>query len=257
VESGSETRRYCVSCTRNDFDIFADLADRLGFEQAYTEGRNELGWLRHIYEVARDRAQKADFDPPDFDTFWRAGLYEFRASDIPLGLLQEFRVDWSEIGWTRLRGRSKSSPKRMARFFACAPISLHLLSNQAATRLHSQLDPAPASRKGKICDHEPLAIHPDDAKAREISDGDLVRVYNDRGAFLATAMFSDHLRPGVVIVATGVWYDPENGGVPGALEKHGNPNVVTMDKGTSRLSRRGRLRRRCSSKSRNMSALLQ
>jgi hypothetical protein len=32
------------------------------------------------------------------------------------------------------------------------------------------------------------------------------------------------------------WYDPLQPGLPGTLEKHGNPNVVTADKGTSRLA---------------------
>ena len=35
-------------------------------------------------------------------------------------------------------------------------------------------------------------------------------------------------------IATGAWYDPEI--ADGGLEKHGNPNVVTDDKGTSRLA---------------------
>ncbi|MFV2039743.1 MAG: molybdopterin dinucleotide binding domain-containing protein, partial [Acidimicrobiales bacterium] len=39
--------------------------------------------------------------------------------------------------------------------------------------------------------------------------------------------------PGVVILATGAWYDPAT---PGGLDRHGNPNVLTMDKGTSRLA---------------------
>jgi biotin/methionine sulfoxide reductase len=46
----------------------------------------------------------------------------------------------------------------------------------------------------------------------------------------------DDLCPGVVIMATGAWYDPAQPGTPGALEKHGNPNVLTRDVGTSRLS---------------------
>jgi len=69
-----------------------------------------------------------------------------------------------------------------------------------------------------------------------IDDGDVVRVFNDRGAFLAGVRISDRLRPGVVQIATGAWYDPLEPGVIGSLEKHGNPNVVTLDKGTSRLA---------------------
>ncbi len=37
-------------------------------------------------------------------------------------------------------------------------------------------------------------------------------------------------------IATGAWYDPMHAGQPGTLDKHGNPNVVTLDKGTSRLT---------------------
>ena len=47
---------------------------------------------------------------------------------------------------------------------------------------------------------------------------------------------SDEIRPGVVQMATGAWYDPEHPGRIGSLDKHGNPNVLTLDKGTSRLA---------------------
>ena len=60
-----------------------------------------------------------------------------------------------------------------------------------------------------------------------------MRLYNDRGACLAGARITDAVRPGVVILATGAWYDPHT---PGGLERHGNPNVLTLDKGTSRLA---------------------
>ena len=113
---------------------------------------------------------------------------------------------------------------------------MHLLSNQPATRLHSQLDPAATSRDSNIRGREPLSMHPADAVARNIGNGDIVRVFNDRGAFLAGAVIADHIRPGVVQIATGAWYDPLEGGVAGSLEKHGNPNVVTLDKGSSRLA---------------------
>ncbi len=76
---------------------------------------------------------------------------------------------------------------------------------------------------------------PADAAARGLTDGDVVRVFNDRGAFLAGVRIVDHLRPGVVQIATGAWYDPLEPGRPGTLDKHGNPNLVTGDGGTSKL----------------------
>jgi len=110
---------------------------------------------------------------------------------------------------------------------------LHLVSNQPTTRLHSQLDCGKTSVAGKVQNREPVLIHPQDAAAREISDGDVVRLYNDRGACLAGARISDDVRPGVVVLSTGAWYDPHT---PTGLERHGNPNVLTLDKGTSRLA---------------------
>jgi biotin/methionine sulfoxide reductase len=113
---------------------------------------------------------------------------------------------------------------------------LHLLSNQPSTRLHSQLDDSSVSKNAKIAGREPITMHPVDAAARGLASGDIVKVFNDRGAFLAAAVISDDLLPGVVQISTGAWYDPLEGSVPGTLEKHGNPNVVTLDTGSSRLA---------------------
>ncbi|WP_413875202.1 molybdopterin dinucleotide binding domain-containing protein [Albidovulum sp.] len=77
--------------------------------------------------------------------------------------------------------------------------------------------------------------HPD-AKPREITDGDVVRVFNDRGALLAGAIVNDRIRQGVVRRQEGAWYDPDRPGEVGAMCKHGNINVVTLDKGTSKLA---------------------
>ncbi|MEO0958204.1 MAG: molybdopterin dinucleotide binding domain-containing protein, partial [Pseudomonadota bacterium] len=75
-----------------------------------------------------------------------------------------------------------------------------------------------------------------DATARGLAGGDVVRVFNDRGACLAGLRISDEVMQGVVQLSTGAWYDPEVPGDPKSLCKHGNPNVLTRDKGTSRLA---------------------
>ena len=50
-----------------------------------------------------------------------------------------------------------------------------------------------------------LEIHPDDANARRITNGDRVRIRNDRGTFTATARVTDCARSGVV-VAPSIWW---------------------------------------------------
>ena len=63
-----------------------------------------------------------------------------------------------------------------------------------------------------------------------------MRVFNDRGACLAGAMVTDAISPGVTLLQTGAWYDPDKPGQIGTLDRHGNPNVLTLDKGTSKLA---------------------
>ena len=112
---------------------------------------------------------------------------------------------------------------------------LHLISNQPKNKLHSQMDHGKYSKSFKIKDREPLEISPKDAKERNLKNGDIVKLFNDRGACLAGVIIDDKVRPGVVQISTGAWYDPEDPKKPNSLCKHGNPNVLTPDKGTSKL----------------------
>ncbi|WP_042926756.1 molybdopterin dinucleotide binding domain-containing protein, partial [Klebsiella sp. OBRC7] len=102
-------------------------------------------------------------------------------------------------------------------------------------RLHSQYDHGSVSRATKIQGREPLWMHPQDAQARDISEGSVVKVYNARGAILAGVHLSEQILPGVVQMSTGAWYDPLDPAEKGSLDKHGNPNVLTEDRGSSRL----------------------
>jgi biotin/methionine sulfoxide reductase len=83
---------------------------------------------------------------------------------------------------------------------------------------------------------EPIHLHPGDAAARGIADGDVVRVFNDRGACLAGAVLDEALLPGVAQLSTGAWYDPDDPAADAPLCVHGNVNVLTPDVGTSRLA---------------------
>ena len=78
---------------------------------------------------------------------------------------------------------------------------------------------------------EPVRMHPDTATVRGIGDGDVVRLFNDRGATLAGAVLDDAVMPSVVQLSTGAWYDP----APDGTCRAGNPNTLTADVGTSRL----------------------
>jgi biotin/methionine sulfoxide reductase len=93
---------------------------------------------------------------------------------------------------------------------AAARFPLQLVANQPATRLHSQLDFGATSQAAKVSDREPVRIHPRDAAAQH-PRCDIVRLTRSR-ACLAGAVLSEALRPGVVQLATGAWYDPDDPG---------------------------------------------
>ncbi|MFC7538693.1 molybdopterin dinucleotide binding domain-containing protein [Siccirubricoccus deserti] len=102
--------------------------------------------------------------------------------------------------------------------------------------MHSQFDYGGHSSGMKRRGREVMRIHPADAAPRGIADGDVVTLRNTRGACLATASVSEDIRPGVVQLPTGAWYDPEDPAEENPLCVHGNPNVLTRDAGTSRLA---------------------
>jgi biotin/methionine sulfoxide reductase len=79
-------------------------------------------------------------------------------------------------------------------------------------------------------------MHPDEAASRGISDGDIVRLFNERGACLAAVRLSADMRNDVVQLPTGAWLDPVDDGHGRMMCVHGNPNVLTRDVGTSSLA---------------------
>ncbi len=241
---------------RDDFAIFADLARHLGCGQAFTEGRSAGEWVRHLYEQTRFSADRQGVELPDFETFWADGSARLPEPPARTPLLRRLREDPGSTRLATPSGRVEIFSERIDSFgypdcpghpvwleppeWLGSPRTerhpLHLLTAQPARRLHGQYDHGRLSREGKVAGREPIAIHPDDAEARGIADGDVVRVFNDRGACLAGAALTDGIRRGVVKLATGAWYDPVLDGAAVGLDRHGNPNVLTIDVGTSQLA---------------------
>ena len=241
---------------RSDFSIFADLAASLGIAPHFTEGRDEMAWLRHLYDGWRVRVAADGGSAPPFDDFWAAGFLEVPGVDDDLVLFKQFRADPEGAPLGTPSGRIEIFSATVDGFgyadcpghptwlepteWLGAPLAgrypLHLVANNPTARLHSQLDVGAVSQATKVQGREPIRIHPDDAATRGVRDGDVVRVWNDRGTCLAGAVVSDTVRPRVVQLSTGAWYDPLDPADPDTMCVHGNPNVLTFDRGTSRLA---------------------
>jgi len=245
-----------VGEAKAEYEIYSALAERLGFKAQFTEGRTEMEWLRYLYNLARQQAAMRHIDMPGFDAFWETGYVEFPVPDDPPVLFAAYRADPQANPLKTPSGRIELFSNTIAAFgyddcpghpvwlepaewlgsVQAQVYPLHLLSNQPRSRLHSQLDCGEVSRGAKVAQREPVWINTNDAAARGIASGDVVRIYNHRGACLAGAVVTDALRPGVIQLATGAWFDPLEPAEIGSLDKHGNPNVLTLDKGTSKLA---------------------
>ncbi|SFU22679.1 molybdopterin-dependent oxidoreductase [Mesorhizobium sp. YR577] len=238
---------------RDDYEIFSGLSARLGVEETFTEGLSSADWLRRLYDEFREKARTAQISAPDFDTFWRDGMLDFTQFDKPVVMFEAFAANPVANPLATPSGRIEITSETIASFgLADCPghaawfepkewlggsmasaDHLHLVSDQPVRRLHSQLDPSSWSRDGKIKGREPVYINPWDAARRGIADGDVVELFNQRGRCLAGAIVSDIVMPGVVRLSTGAWYDPD----PDTdLERHGNPNALTLDVPASGLS---------------------
>mgnify|MGYP001159209690 CR=1 FL=1 len=246
-----------VGEARDDHEIFSEIARRLGKFEAFTENRTSREWLAFLYETTRKALAAGGHDAPDFETFWQKGeirlplkpddggpARRFRqdpdASPLatPSGKIEIFSQTIANFGYDDCGGHPQWYPPRAGTEVADdeSRYPLHLVCNQPHQRLHSQLDYGDFSRSTKIRGREPVRINPADAALRDISDGDIVRLFNGRGACLAAAVLSEDVRQGVMQLSTGAWFEPHDPAADKAMCIHGNPNILTRDLGTSKLA---------------------
>ncbi|MEM7744318.1 MAG: molybdopterin-dependent oxidoreductase [Pseudomonadota bacterium] len=242
-----------VGEARSDYEIFSGIAERMGIAEAYTEGRTPEEWIRHLWDQTRQRAGEAGFELPTLTELRdqeRASLPDNPSEPV---LLEAFRADPEVAKLSTPSGKIEIFSETVAGFGydespghpgwiepdewlgAARTGQFHLISNQPRTRLHSQFDPGRVSLASKISDREPITLHPEDAAERGIAAGDVVKVFNERGACLAGVRLDPKIRRHVAQLSTGAWFDPAEAGAEKPFCKHGNPNVLTRDRGTSRI----------------------
>ena len=255
-----------VGQARDDYEIFCNISRRLGFASQFSEDRSADDWIRLLYEqTSHSDGKMGDLASTEttsqhaaapmqgmlnWEEFCEKGWYKLKTTDKPRVMLEKFVSNPEANPLATPSGKIEifSTTIDSFEYEDCAghPIwlepyewlgnavehELHLISNQPSTKLHSQLDQGSVSRAGKIADREPVLVNPVDAKRRGIDDGDAIKLHNKRGACLGIAKLSENIRTGVIQMSTGAWWDPDDTG----LCRHGNPNALTRDKGTSKLA---------------------
>jgi len=230
--------------TKSDYRICAEIAQRLGLGEAYTEGRDERAWVAWAIEYYR----KTRFPGiPALDEFEKSniGVYSVPVTK-PAIAFADFRRDPDrhplptrsgkiEIFSKRLHDMNKPDtipavPKYIrewespfgpeAKIYPLQVVGHHYLAT-----VHSTMDNVDWLREAFP---QRVFLNPLDAEARGIRSGDLVKVFNDRGATKAVCRVTRKIMPGVVAIPQGAWWAPDDKGV----DQRGSVNVLTSERWT-------------------------
>jgi len=189
-------------------EVFRRLAARMGLDHPCLResdeemARQAMDWSHPNLQgitferLEREGSVRLSFEGPhvpfaEGGFFTPSGKCELRADILKAEGLDPL------AGYTPPRESVLSSPER-ARHYPLAfisPPAHHFLNSTFSAQ------PVFVRREGEPS----LTVHPRDAAARGIRDGQMVRVFNDRGAFLAKAHLSDASRPGLV-VGLSIWW---------------------------------------------------
>ncbi|MEW6364229.1 MAG: molybdopterin-dependent oxidoreductase [Acidobacteriota bacterium] len=212
--------------SRTDYDILADLAERMGFGGEFTEERDADAWLRRFLDES---------EIEDIDEFRRTGVYFGRERDRtglaafvsdPVGKPLSTPSGKVEISSEKYHAETGFPEIPMWRETPADPrYPLALLTPKSPYRTHSQ-GHGVAELRAKVS--HALSMHPTDAAVRGLSDGDTVRVFNDRGALRVALRFDEDISTGTVCLSEGVWFDLDASGEDCA----GSANMLTSTEGT-------------------------
>ena len=116
---------------------------------------------------------------------------------------------------------------------------LLVVSNHGHWRVHANCDDITWTREAPTCkvrgwdgyQYEALWMNPGDAAARGIKHGDIVKIYNERGAVLAGAYVAERMVPGAISMDHGARYDAI---ISGELDRGGAINTITPHNITSK-----------------------
>ncbi len=204
----------------DDFEIFRRLSELCGFEYAFTEGKAQMDYVKDAYN-----ASSAAKDTP-FEKFWADGIARILVPEQARKWVRhaEFRADPAKNPLHTTSGKIEMYSSTIDRMNIpdMPPMpkwqvpgeylgnarkgQVHVVSPHPYWRLHSQMNNSESLRKRyTVQTREPLTISVEDAKTHGIKDGDLVELYNSRGAVVVGARVSDKIMPGVVSLYEGAW----------------------------------------------------
>ncbi|WP_273803471.1 DMSO/selenate family reductase complex A subunit [Providencia rettgeri] len=228
------------------YEMCTEIARRMGVEDKFTEGRTQEEWLRHLYEISREKLPEL----PDFETFQQQGIYKkmnpqghvvahkaFREDPIanplntPSGKIEIYSDRLADIAktWTLEEGDLISAIPMYSPGFEShedkltEQYPLQLSGFHYKSRVHSTYGNVDVIKAACL---QEMWINPIDAARRNIKNGDMVRIFNDRGEVHINAKVTPRIIPGVVAMGEGAWYAPDEN----KIDHGGSLNVLTTQR---------------------------
>ena len=241
--------------SKSDYRICAELAERLGIGEAFTERRDEREWAKFCLDEFR-RVRFPEL--PTFEEFIKQNLGAWtRPVERPAIAFEDFRRDPEKYPLKTPSGKIEIFSKQLYDLNnpeEIPPIPKYIQEWEhpfttenteknkkiSVDSVNSVVNKYPLQTIGHHTLHRVHSTHdnndwleeafpqrafmnPIDAAERNIKDGDQVKVYNGRGALILPCRVTPRILPGVIDIPQGAWYDPDENGV----DRGGCVNVLT------------------------------
>jgi anaerobic dimethyl sulfoxide reductase subunit A len=227
---------------RSEYTFFADLARHLGHYEAWSDGKTSReAWLPFLYNDFREREKEF----PPYEDFRTAGGYHKQGTQQYIAYADNIR-DPDHHPFTTPSGKIEIFSRALydlgrpdevpaiPGYLACEegpgdPLAgkypLQLIGWHTKRRTHSTGD---LNRSLEKADPQRLWMNPADAAPRNITEGCMVDVWNDRGRIRVPVHVSERVIAGVAALAQGAWHTPDTTGT----DTRGSINVLTSQKPT-------------------------
>ncbi len=230
--------------TKSDYRICAEVADRLGVKEEYTEGKSEREWIDWILDVYRSTRFP---NVPSLNKFEKSnkGVHA-RPVKNPAIAFEDFRKDPAKNKLKTPSGKIEIFSKRLydmheSKYIPPVPKYIEewespfgreakkypyqVIGHHYMGRVHSTHDNNDWTNEAFP---QRIFINEIDAKEKGIKNGDKVKIYNDRGTIIMPCRVTQKILPGVVDIPQGSWWTPDKKGI----DRRGNVNVLTSERWT-------------------------
>jgi len=250
--------------SKSDYEAVGEVARKLGLYDEYTEGMTVQEKIKFAYDISglgdlisweqfKEKRYYIIPTAPDWEKY-PAGLRLFYEDpknnplETPSGKLEfysqkladSFPDDEERSPLPKWIEKGPSHDERLSSEKA-KKYPLLLMSNHGRWRTHAQNDDITWTREIPTCKvkgydgymYEPVWIHPTDAAKRGIKNGDIVKLYNERGTVLGGAIVWERIMPGVVYQDHGARADMIATGPDEYIDRGGANNLISPEHGTS------------------------